>query len=79
MTLSEFKSIFWFEYIHRMWGRMIGVAFILPGFYFIRQNYVSPIIKKRIILLSGMIGCQVNKFLKKEYCHSKERVCYFLQ
>jgi cytochrome c oxidase assembly protein subunit 15 len=30
MTLSEFKGIFWLEYIHRVWGRLIGVAFLLP-------------------------------------------------
>ena len=30
MSLSAFKSIFWFEYSHRMLGRTIGTAFLLP-------------------------------------------------
>ena len=30
MTLAEFKGIFWWEYVHRLWGRLIGVAFALP-------------------------------------------------
>ncbi len=30
MTLEEFKSIFWFEFIHRVWGRLIGLAFFVP-------------------------------------------------
>ncbi len=30
MTLSGFKGIFWLEYIHRVWGRLIGLVFFLP-------------------------------------------------
>jgi len=30
MTLDDFKDIFWLEYLHRLWGRMIGLAFALP-------------------------------------------------
>src|SRR6059036_3045889 len=30
MSLSEFKSIFWWEYFHRLLGRAIGIAFLLP-------------------------------------------------
>ncbi len=34
MTLDEFKTIFWWEYIHRLLGRFIGLFFILPLLYF---------------------------------------------
>ncbi len=30
MTLDGFKSIFWWEYVHRLWGRLIGIAFLIP-------------------------------------------------
>ena len=30
MSLNEFKSIFWFEYLHRLLGRIISVAFLVP-------------------------------------------------
>src|SRR2546427_3995604 len=30
MTLGEFKGIFWWEYFHRLLGRVIGLAFLLP-------------------------------------------------
>src|SRR5262252_4329497 len=30
MSLSAFKSIFWWEYFHRLLGRLIGVVFLLP-------------------------------------------------
>ena len=34
MTLSEFKVIFWWEWAHRILGRLIGIAFLLPLIYF---------------------------------------------
>jgi cytochrome c oxidase assembly protein subunit 15 len=34
MALDEFKSIFWFEYLHRVLGRLIGVLFFVPMVYF---------------------------------------------
>ena len=30
MTLGEFKTIFWWEWTHRLLGRVIGIAFLLP-------------------------------------------------
>ncbi len=32
MTLSEFQSIFWLEYIHRLWGRLLGLVLLIPTF-----------------------------------------------
>ncbi len=34
MTLEGFKSIFWLEFIHRVWGRTLGLAFAVPFLYF---------------------------------------------
>ena len=34
MTLNEFKVIFWWEWIHRFLGRLIGISFIIPLIYF---------------------------------------------
>ena len=34
MTLKEFKVIFWWEYIHRLLGRIIGLLYIFPLIYF---------------------------------------------
>ena len=31
MTLEEFKKIFFWEYIHRIWGRLIGFTFFIPS------------------------------------------------
>lgn len=32
ITLSEFKSLFWLEYIHRLWGRLLGFLLLIPTF-----------------------------------------------
>lgn len=34
MTLADFKEIFFWEYLHRLWGRLIGVVFFVPWLYF---------------------------------------------
>lgn len=34
MTLADFERIFFWEYLHRLWGRLIGVVFFLPWLYF---------------------------------------------
>ncbi len=35
MTLDQFKHIYFWEYIHRLWGRLIGFAFLLPFLWFL--------------------------------------------
>ena len=40
MTLAEFKTIFWWEYIHRLWGRLIGIVFAVPFLWFVLRRQV---------------------------------------
>ena len=42
MTLSEFKSIYFWEWRHRLWGRVIGVIFIVPFLVFGLRNKLPP-------------------------------------
>lgn len=58
MTLEEFKTIFWMEYIHRMWGRAIGAVFLLPAAYFWKKGYFNSSTKKFVIAMGALIGCQ---------------------
>jgi cytochrome c oxidase assembly protein subunit 15 len=51
MTLDEFKAIFWFEYTHRLWGRLIGLVFLLPFLYFLSRGRIG----KRLGLHLGII------------------------
>ncbi len=40
-SLAEFKSIFWWEYIHRAWARLIGVVFAIPFIFFLAKGYIN--------------------------------------
>ena len=40
MTLAEFKRIFWWEYVHRLLGRAIGVAFLVPYLWFLARRRI---------------------------------------
>ena len=52
-TLDNFKSIYFWESIHRVIGRLIGLVFIIPFIYFlIRKQLTKSTIKKCIVLLS---------------------------
>lgn len=42
MTLEEFKTIFWWEFIHRFWGRLIGLVFGLPFLWFLLRRRIPP-------------------------------------
>lgn len=52
-TLSDYKSIFWWEYIHRLLGRVIGLVFIIPFFYFLyKKRFDKPLLNKVLILFA---------------------------
>jgi len=42
MSLEEFRSIFWLEYVHRLWGRLIGVVFLVPLVWFWLKRRLRP-------------------------------------
>ncbi|MFV9550524.1 COX15/CtaA family protein [Algibacter sp. PT7-4] len=52
-SLQDFKDIYFWEWLHRVIGRFIGLIFILPFLYFLTtKKLTKPTIKKAIILLS---------------------------
>jgi len=51
-NLQDFKDIYFWEWLHRFIGRMIGIVFFIPFLYFLLNKQLSkPTIKKSIILL----------------------------
>ncbi len=62
MSLAEFKSIYWVEYAHRVLGRTIALAYLLPFLYFfVRRRLPRELIPKLIIMfvlggLQGLLG-----------------------
>ena len=59
MTLPEFKFIWYMEYSHRMWGRLVGLAYILPAAYFWRKGWLNRGLKGRVLALCGLVCFQV--------------------
>ncbi len=59
MALEEFKGIFWWEYVHRLLGRLVGVAFLVPFLWFLARREIPPGYGARlagIFVLGGMQG-----------------------
>jgi cytochrome c oxidase assembly protein subunit 15 len=56
--VAEFKQIFWLEYIHRLWGRLIGVAFAMPLMWFWLRGRLAPTLLPRLFILLVLGGLQ---------------------
>ena len=59
MSLGEFKAIFWWEWSHRLLGRVIGVAYLLPFLWFLWRGVLGGELKRRlwgIFALGGLQG-----------------------
>jgi heme a synthase len=56
--VAEFRQIFWLEFIHRLWGRLIGVVFVLPLAWFWLRGKLTPALKPRLLVLLALGGLQ---------------------
>ena len=62
MELDGFKSIYWFEFTHRLLGRSIGTVFLLPFLYFLARRMLTPQLIPRLAIafvlggLQGLLG-----------------------
>lgn len=59
MSLQAFKTIYWFEYAHRLLGRAIGAAFLLPFIWFLWRRQIRGRMAwwlGGIFLLGGLQG-----------------------
>ena len=62
MDLAGFKSIYWLEFIHRIWGRVIGIVFFVPFvFFLLKKKLDRKLIPKLITMfilggLQGLLG-----------------------
>lgn len=62
MTLDEFKGIFWWEYFHRLFGRLIGLVYFIPFIYFMLRKQVNRMLGWKLLgifalgALQGLMG-----------------------
>jgi cytochrome c oxidase assembly protein subunit 15 len=79
MTLEGFKSIFWWEYVHRLLGRLIGLVFLIPLLYFLVKRQIDkPLAWKLagIFVLGGLQGA-LGWFMVKSGLVEDPRVSHF--
>jgi cytochrome c oxidase assembly protein subunit 15 len=58
MNIEEFKQIYYMEWTHRLWGRFIGLSFVLPSLYLVARRRVSPKMALNLLGISSLIGVQ---------------------
>jgi cytochrome c oxidase assembly protein subunit 15 len=58
MNLDEFKTIFWWEWSHRLLGRVIGVAYLLPFLWFLWRGALGAELRRRLWLIFGLGALQ---------------------
>ena len=67
MSLDEFKYIFWWEWFHRFFARLIGIVFILPFLYFWLKNNISTklFLTLTIVFIFGLFQALVGWWMVK--------------
>jgi len=58
MSVHDFKSIFWFEYGHRLLGRSIGMIFLLPFLFFLFKGKIEKALTPKLITMFVLGGLQ---------------------
>ncbi len=58
INLDDFKRIFFWEYMHRLWGRLLGIVFFVPWLYFIARNMLNRKDAIRFLLIPLLGGTQ---------------------
>ncbi len=53
MSVDEFKTIYWWEWTHRLLARTIGAVFLLPFVFFLWRGWIEPRLKARLWTLFG--------------------------
>jgi heme a synthase len=58
MSLAEFKNIYFWEWFHRFWGRMIGLVYALPLIFFLAKGWIPKGDKRKYVGLLCLGGMQ---------------------
>jgi heme a synthase len=54
MSLAEFKTIYWWEWVHRMLARLTGAAFLVPFLWFLWRRAIDPPLRARLLGIFGL-------------------------
>jgi len=79
MTLEDFKRIYFWEYVHRLLGRLIGVATFVPWLFFVVRGYMTKRVALRtfgLLMLGGLQGA-LGWWMVKSGLVNEPRVSHF--
>ncbi len=79
MQVDDFKKIFFWEWLHRLWGRMIGLVYALPLLWFFTRRQIPPEAGWKFLGLLAMGGLQgfVGWFMVKSGLVDRPSVSHF--
>lgn len=58
MTLSEFKFIYFWEFFHRLWARLMFFVFVIPFGWFLWRGMLSRRLLPRLLMVVGLAGLE---------------------
>ena len=78
MSLDAFKGIFWWEYVHRLLGRLLGIAFLVPMLWFLARGRVERALGLKLagIFLLGALQGAMGWFMVKSGLVDDPRVSH---
>lgn len=78
-TVNDFKKIYWWEWIHRQWGRIIGLVFFIPFIIFLGKKYFKPAGIRRLIIIFILGGLQgfIGWYMVKSGLVNEPRVSHY--
>lgn len=78
MGVAEFKGIFWWEYFHRLLGRLIGVVYLFPLLYFVARKQVGSVLAWKLggVLLLGALQGGMGWYMVKSGLVDEPRVSH---
>ncbi|HEY2732642.1 MAG TPA: COX15/CtaA family protein [Polyangiales bacterium] len=79
MTLADFQRIYFWEFVHRSFGRALGLVFVLPWLYFVWRRKMSREVARRtfsVLVLGGLQGA-VGWFMVKSGLVNEPRVSHY--
>jgi cytochrome c oxidase assembly protein subunit 15 len=79
MTLEGFKTIFWWEYFHRLLGRLAGIVFLLPYLYFLIRKQITGSLALKLggVFLLGALQGAMGWYMVKSGLVDDPRVSQF--
>jgi cytochrome c oxidase assembly protein subunit 15 len=85
ISVGAFKIIYWWEWTHRLLGRLIGAAFLLPFLWFLWRGWIEPRFRARLWIIFGLGALQgavgwwmVMSGLTKRVSVAHERLAFHL-